>query len=171
MISEVTILNNGTVMNTAGINEKDFLNGKAWRIGTGIVSLTTAQYASISFVTPADKMSYYVLSTIDKTGDELDITLVEGGTWSGATTASLWNVNRIVGDATPPFVAHTAGTITGGTEAPHRLIPGTAVGATKAGGSSESPSNITLKPNTRYTLKITSVSAAKLSALIYIVVK
>lgn len=152
-----------------GIAEKCFLSGRAWRMSTDIVTLSAGQYASINFITPSTGITFYQLSTIDKTGDELEVTLVEGGIYSDGSAISLWNFNRIVGDLTPPFIAKSGGTIVGGLEAPTRFIPGISQGNTKTGGSSEAPANIVLKPGTNYTLKITSIGEVKLCALLTII--
>ena len=166
MVSEVKLNNNGYVTLTAGIQEKCIYCGNSYRVGTGYVVLAVNEYATINLVTPTDGCSSYAFSMIEKTGNELLVTLVEGGTYSDGINAPLWNINRITGDANPPFVCKTGGTIVGGLEAPPKLIPGTASGNSKPGGSSESPANIILKPGTSYTLKITAKGNVSLTAIV-----
>lgn len=139
--------------------------GCFWRIGTGYVTLTTGQYASVSFVTPNSDPLQYQFSQVSKTGNEVLVTLVEGGDYTGGTPVSTWNVNRIVGDANPPINPISGGTLTGGIEAPPRLIGGNAGGNDKPGGNYESSVCITLKPNTRYTLKLTAMGDVTLAAI------
>lgn len=169
MQSEVLILNDGYASTICTIPEKASLAGLAYRVGTGYVSLTVGQYASINIITPATGNNIYSFSSIDKTGNELQVTLMEGDTYTGGSNAPLWNYNRIIGDDNPPYVCKTGGTTTGGKAAPIRLIPGVAQGNSKPGSSSESASGIVLKTNTSYTLKITAMGDVTLAAFITLV--
>lgn len=165
MVSEYNLEYDGYVTINSSIPEKCIHNGHAYRAGTGIVSLTAGQYASINFVTPSTGYAFYTLSTIDKTGDELSVTLIQGDTYTGGTTANAKNLNCIVGETDMPFTFKTGGSTSGGSSFPERLISGLSQGNSKSGGSSEISGSIILKQGTSYTLKITSIGSAKLSAL------
>lgn len=172
MASEILLGNKNYA--TVGINNSDryAANGYAWRMSTGVVTLAAAtNYVTINFTTPATGSTVYSFSDVDKTGDELTITLVEGGTYAGGSAISLFNFNRIVGDANPPFVAKSGlstggATITGGVSSPIRFVQGTATGgASVAGTSSSYVAFYILKPSTSYTLKITALGTnTKLAA-------
>lgn len=166
MISEYKLQNDGYAQVIISPQERCIYEGNSYRVGTGYISLTTGQYASINLVTPPNGISAYSFSIVDKTGAECTITLVEGDTYTGGSNTPLWNINRIVGDSNPPFICKTGGTTTGGINAPIKLLPGTGSGASKPGGTTESPVSIILKPDTSYTLKITALGTVTLAAIV-----
>lgn len=168
MQSECRLEFDGYALATITVPERCIYQGHSYRVGTGYQTLSVGQYASVSFVTPATGYSQYAFSIIGKTGNECLVTLIEGGEYTGGSTATPWNINRIIGDANCPFTCKSGGAIANGLAAPDYLIPGTAQGNVKPGGSSESPANILLKQNTRYTLKITAKGDVTLAAIIII---
>lgn len=149
--------------------------GSLYRLGTGLVNLTTSgQYAAICFTIPLGDTAVYRFATIDKTGDELLITLVEDCTYSGRDIIVPWNINRRFRSKQPLIVNARSGisvgvnpiVVTGGLEAPPRLLPGGAQGASKPGGGAESAGYIPLNPGSTYALKITALgSDTKLTAI------
>lgn len=146
--------------------------GHAWFIGIPYSTLSNAgDYATLKFHTPATGRSLYAFSKIDKTGDELVVTLVEGGTYTGGTDVTPYNLDRTNTEACP-FTAIKRGlsasgaTIVGGLEAPEVLLGGssTGLGGSKAGGVLEGGTFLTLKNDTDYVLKITTKGAATFCA-------
>lgn len=146
--------------------------GHAWFVGIPYTSLAlTGDYATLKFHTPATGRVLYAFAKIDKTGDELLVTIIEGGTYVGGSPVTPYNLNRIyTGDC--PFTAIVSGvstggaTITGGTAAPEVLVGGasTGLGGAKPGGSTEGGTFLTLKNDTDYTLKITARGAVSFCA-------
>lgn len=65
------------------------LVGKGWRIGNYFAAVTSGNYASISFHTPANMKTIYNFAETGKTGGEVGLTLIEGGTITGGTTLAL----------------------------------------------------------------------------------
>jgi len=174
--SELLIGNTGYSNVSISLEDRYLIRGWAWRVGTGYVTLASANdYVTINFTTPATGTTLYSFANVDKTGNELLVSFIEGGTYAGGSSTPLWNYNRVVGDASPPFAAKTglstaSATITGGTSSPIRLIPGNAQGANKSAATSEAVDGIILKPNTSYTLKISAVgSSTTLAAYISVI--
>jgi hypothetical protein len=135
--------------------------GKGWRIGAYFAQVAKDAYATIHFHTPAGKKTLYQFSSISKTGGELGITLVEGGTYSGGSPLVPWNLNRnyktrvcLLSDVS--YGTSPTTTISGGVSAPANNIGGTSGGNSKPGGSSEG-GFIYLAPDEDYTLKVTSL--------------
>lgn len=135
--------------------------GEVWRIGSEYQSLEAdGDSYTLHFKTPLTGISLYGFSSIAKTGNELLVTLIEGGTYSEGSEITAWNLNRIIGDSNCPFtLLKKGGTIANGTSAPSNMIPGTAQGNIKPGGASEGSGFILLKANTEYTLKVTAKGA------------
>ena len=172
MTSEILLGNNHYA--TVGLTnaERYAADGYVWRMGTGLVTLAaTTNYVSINFTTPSTGTTIYAFSAIEKTGDDLTVSLIEGGTYTGGSAISLYNYNRIIGDSVPPFAAKyglsTGGaTVTGGVLSPIRYVPGTTSGGSSQAGNSNSEAGFfLLKPNTSYTLVITAIgSSTKVNA-------
>jgi len=140
-------------------------SGKAWRFSTGRLLVTASgQYASLHFHTPdSGKHIYYSFARISKTGAEVEITLVEGGEYSGGVETQIWNMNR-----RPEYANGVSGltnvscgvspttTISGGWNAPGYVIPGASQGVVKNGGTSEG-GFLCLASDEDYTVKATAL--------------
>ena len=158
---------------SASITERWCQIGYSWRIDTGYVSLaSTGDYSSINFTTPATGQAFYNFSGIDKTGNELVISLFEGTTYSNGSATTPKNYNRNIADNTCTLTnvktgnSASSGTFTGGVEMFISLVPGTAQGNTKPGGASQSQGVLILKKNTNYTIKIMCKGATTLAGFI-----
>lgn len=156
--------------------ERFAMSGRAWRLSIPRTTLSAdGIYATLSFTTPADDNSYYQFASTSKTGAEVGITLIEGGTYAGGTNVTgetaPWRYNRILGDTGCPFTSIQTGvsptaTITGGRVAPTYILPGTSQGNNSAPTTGESAAFALLKPNTNYVLKMTAIGgAATVSAI------
>ena len=119
--------------------------GKAWRFSSGRLFVTASgEYATLHFHTPnTGKYIYYSFARISKTGAEVEVTLVEGGSYTGGTDCQIWNMNRReeFNDAVSGLTDVKCGvsptvTISGGLNAPSYVIPGASQGVVKAGGLS-----------------------------------
>ena len=148
--------------------------GYAWRFGTGLLSLPALNdRAFLSFKTPVTGEINYAFSSINKSGDEVQFSINEGGVIANGTAITPWNLNRVRGDAACPFTQTFKGTsknapamtLTGGTDAPTILIPGSGIGSSRPGGSASGAPFLRLKNNTVYTLWIvSSIGAAFVEA-------
>lgn len=141
--------------------------GRLYRMGTGYVTLTTSgSYASICFQTPPALQSLYRFASVEKSGNEVGVELIEDCTYSGGNTVTPWNLNRNFRDFASPLVNTRTGnsvtgtvlTISGGTTSPLRMVPGANNPSAKPGGGSESSGYIPLRPDTKYALKLTALS-------------
>ncbi len=169
----------GFVSDTSyNIAERYAATGRAWRLSIPRTVLASdGIYATLSFITPADDTSYYQFSATSKSGLEVAVTLVEGGTYSGGTDVSgellPWRYDRTLGDSGCPFtgiqtgVSPTATITSANRVAPSYIMPGTAQGNQSAPATGGAATFATLKANTRYTLKMTAIGgAATVSAIV-----
>ena len=147
------------------ITERYSLAGYAWRMTfVRQASLADGVYGTISFLTPTTGRVFMQWGDISKTGYEIEYSIIEGGTYSGGTTLTPRNYNRVYPD-TSPFqdcyygVSPTA-TLTGGTAFSDDIIPGTSQGNVKAAAATQQSGVITLKQNTRYTYKCLVIGGA-----------
>lgn len=157
-----------TIDETVTYEEALTYQGKTCRVGTGWQMLSNANdYLTLHFHTPVSGTVFYAFSTIQKTGGEVEITIVEGGTYTGGTPTSTWKLHRKYRHIPCQFTdikygVYPAATISGGLSAPPNGIPGTStggVGGTKAGGSQEGGKFIILENDMDYTLKVTALEA------------
>lgn len=161
-------------MLTVSLTEKLADLGYIWRIDMGYKSLgANGNYASIHFHTPVTHRVFYTFAQADKSGSELVISLIQGGTFAGGTAFTPYNYNEddpiesacpltdvkvgLSTDATPT-------TITGGTESYVSLVPGTAGGNQKPGGDARRQGIIVLKRDTDYTVKMLAKGALTFAA-------
>jgi len=155
------------------------LNGWSWDVATDYQSLSAAaEYETIHFVTPATGTVLYAPLKLDKTGNELVVSLVEGGTFVPGTAATITprRENRKRGDANSPWgtillgnSTGTGTTITGGVQLIPSLVPGTAQGNSKPPATSSAAGVKILENGTGYTVKILAKGAATMAALLSIV--
>ena len=144
--------------------------GLSWRIDTGYVTLASlGDYASISFKTPATGRCRYTLAGVDKSGGEVVVSLVEGGTVTGGTAFSPYNLDWDVGTTGSPFTDVKTGVVlSGGTERFPSLVPGTANPSTKPGGSLGEVAALHLSNGKVYTLKFLAKAAVTMAAHVVI---
>lgn len=138
------------------------LAGKAWRIGGYFPNVAVGEYVTLHFHTPADKRTLYQFSQIGKTGGDIGITLIEGGTYTNGSGIAPWNLNRHYRDGVCLLTDVFSGvspttTISGGIVAPLNYVGGQAQGNQKPGGSSEG-GFVCLEGDTDYTLKISTLT-------------
>lgn len=138
--------------------------GDVWMIGTGYISLAAnTNKGFLTFKTPADKTTIYEFPETNKSGNELLITLNEGGEVANGTAITPRRLNRQFAadpDANCPFTATKAGastdaqamSVSGGVIFPYRLAPGAANPATALGGSENVGGCMKLKKDTVYTV-------------------
>jgi len=154
--------------------------GRLWRINSGFLKGLTAKdyYYTFNFTAPATGHILYGYVSSDKTGNELFVSLEEGGTWdaTGAVTVTMRNLNRDFSDSNPFVVkrglqAATGNTLAGSTEVASRLMPGsvTGGGTSKPGASAEASHWIQLKAATMYTVKFLAIEAAVTSFAAFLV--
>jgi len=155
-----------TVMAT--YKEIEILRGETWRFSSAYRTVTaTNGYLTMSFTTPATGQVTYNFAAISKTGNEAIVNLIEAGTYvdTGSTLLTGYNFNRNIATSCP-IIDMKVGLLTGGTtiasgtSLSEDMVPGTSQGNLRAGGTASSGSLVFLKPATRYTLKILSVSGA-----------
>lgn len=139
--------------------------GDAYRFSTGRQLVTASgEYLSLHFHTPnTGKQIYYSFARISKTGAEVEVTLIEGGTYSGGTALTPWAMNRRVEYKDKPsgltevvYGISPDVTISGGIAAPSYVIPGASQGNVKSGGTSEG-GFLCLEPDQDYTIKATTL--------------
>lgn len=135
--------------------------GHVWRNETGYVSLASGASTYLTFTTPATGCCLYSLSSLDKSGDEVQKSLVNSGVLTGGTVSTFFNLKGDIEDSDSPFTSvSSGGTLTGGTERFISMAPGTGIGNSNAGGDSESEGFIRLSKNTQYSLKLTAIGGA-----------
>lgn len=159
---------------TVSLTEKLADLGYIWRIDTGYKSLgANGNYASIHFHTPVTHRIFYTFAQADKSGSELVISMIQGGTFAGGTAFTPYNydeddplesicplTNVNVGlstDSTPT-------TITGGIERFISLVPGDSNPSSKPGGDARRQGIIVLKRDADYTIKMLAKGALTFSA-------
>lgn len=158
---------------SASITERWCNNGFAWSMSTGYQSLAALNdYAYITFKTPATGRIYYNFATLEKSGNEIVKSLIEGCTATAGDAITPRNFEREIGDASCPVTLVSFGkstssqTIANGTEIFPSLAAGTAQGNSIPGGSSQLQGVVKLKKNTVYALKLLAKGAATFSASI-----
>lgn len=158
----------------ASLCERFIALGYAWRFGTGLLSLPAVNdRAFLTFKTPATGEINYAFSSIAKSGDEVQFSFNEGGVIAHGAAFAPWNLSRVRGDSACPFTQTFKGTskdapamtLTGGTDAPMILIPGSGIGSSRPGGNASGAPFLRLKNNTVYTLwMVSSIGAAFVEA-------
>lgn len=135
--------------------------GAVWRVNsTPLVIPAAGNYLGLSFRTPMTGYSIYQLANFAKTGDELQVEFVIGGTIAGGSALSITNLNHNYLAVPSPFTElkfglSTAGySVTGGVTAPGSFIPGIASGLNQLGSTASQAGIVVLKPDTVYCLKI-----------------
>lgn len=156
---------------SASLTERWCALGLSWSMTTGYQSLANAaDYAYVTFKTPATGRIFYNFARLEKSGNEIVKSLIEGCTATAGTAITPRNYEREVGDASCPVTAVSFGmsassqTLTGGTEIFPSLATGSAQGASIPGGSSQLQGVVLLKKNTVYALKLLAKGAATFSA-------
>lgn len=149
---------------TVSYEETLTFQGKTCRIGTGWQLLpASGNYMTMHFHTPVSGTCYYAFATVQKTGDELEVTLVEGGTYTGGSEILPWKLNRKYRNEPCLFtnlkygLSNLGATISGGISAPPNGLGGESQGASKPGGTQEGGKFIILENDMDYTLKITAI--------------
>lgn len=165
---------NGRIVDhSASITERWCNAGLAWRIESGYKTLAdSGDYLTIAFKTPETGQVYYNFATVDKSGNELVKSLIRAPAISGGSVTVAQNFDDNIDGALCPVTDILVGlstdttpcTITGGTELFVSLVPGTAQGNSKPGGSSQLQGVIKLRKNTVYALKVLAKGAATLAA-------
>ena len=154
----------GNLVDISGsLTERACINGYQWRIDSGYKTLVAdGSYMTITFTTPAASAGtcLYSFANVNKTGNEVVVSLFSGPTIAGGTTATPFNFNENVSTACPLTAVKvglstdsTPTTITGGTERYISLVPGTAQGNYKPGGNAALTGEAILKPSTVYAVK------------------
>ena len=159
---------NGDIVDiSASLAERYSNAGYIWRIEFPRTSIAAGATGFLSFKTPATGICFYPFITVDKSGDLVDISLVEGGTFAGGSAVTCHNYNRwaeVLAGATCPLSSVSQGnsaggaTLTGGTTIFNSFIGGTRNGGTKSGGQSRNEGAVVLLPNTVYTVKMAVTS-------------
>ena len=159
----------GNLVDTsASLTERWCALGVSWRIDSGYKTLAAdGNYLVITFTTPATGRVFYNFATVNKSGNECIKSLFEGCTVANGTAVTPVNYNRSITTACP-LTAVKVGlstdgspcTITGGTEMFISLVPGTAQGNSRPGGSSQLAGVVILKQNTVYALKVMAKGGA-----------
>ena len=167
---------------SASLSERAVCQGLVWRIGTGYQELVAKNdKLFLSFKTPTAAQCddiHYGFSTINKSGDEVIFTLNEGGVLTNGTTTTALNLNRVIGDTGCLITAIKYGkstdtspvSLAGGTDLPYNLLPGTAGGNSRPGGTSSGAPFIKLKYDTVYTVVFIAKGAVSINAIVDIVV-
>ena len=155
---------------TISSKEIEARRGKVYRFYSGVDNLAAGTYITMSGITPPTGTIIYTSANINKSGDEVIASLIEEGTYvgTGAFIIQGKNLNRSYPDQTAAYPQYlgssTLGTtITGGITLARTLISGTGLDSSQVGGLLSGSFEIYLKPNTRYTLKVLSVGACKIS--------
>ena len=149
---------------SASLNERSSLLSRMWRLEIPYTVLSAdGIYATVSFRTPATGQVIYNLSDVQKTGNEVIVSLEEGGTYAGGTAFIPQNMNFNADScpltATAYGVSPTA-TLSGSTKRASKLVPGSAQGNVVPGGDSVGQGFFILIPNTVYTLKLLAKGGA-----------
>jgi hypothetical protein len=157
-----------TRINNIRLDELEVMNGRIYRIGFNKHVLSAAGiYSTLHFHTPASPHGvYYTYTTLDRVGEDGNITLIEGGTYTGGTPTTEWNTNRRFKNQASGLTDLKVGvsnvvpltTIIGGIAAPSRYLAGVVQGAYKAAASAEVGGFIELEPDQDYTVKVTSLT-------------
>jgi hypothetical protein len=144
-------------------------SGALYRYGTGIVTIpATNDYVSICFHTPPGIRTLYRASQSDKSGNEVEVTLIEDCAYSGGTACSGWNLNRhyknVIQNLTNVRRGLSTGTdaltVSGGYMAPPKMMPGAAVGAQSPGAEDNLSRYIILEEDMNYALRLRSLDGA-----------
>lgn len=104
-------------------------------------------------------------------GGQSQVFLYEGANIAGGTALTVWNNYRGRGDANPPLSAwHTPAVTSTGSSAlvNGRIVVGGTSPQTRVGGAIRSNSEIIVKPNTEYLLRVTNISGAAVAISIAI---
>lgn len=130
------------VSSTITSKEIEARRGKVYRFSSGFITLTSDNYFTMSGMTPPTGTIIYTSANINKSGDELKVLFMEGGTYesTGSSVVTGRNLNRSYNDQTPAypltkgFYAAGAGTtITGALPLVNTLIGGTGSEASQTG--------------------------------------
>lgn len=161
-------------MLTVSLTEKLSDLGYVWRIDTGYKALAAnGDYASIHFHTPLTHRIFYGFAQVDKSGSELVISLVQGGTFAGGTAFTPYNYDEddpiedvcpLTGVKIGLSTDGTPATITGGTERFISLVPGDSNPSSKPGGNARAQGIIILKRDADYTIKMQAKGALTFAA-------
>ena len=147
------------------VADEFIIAGKVWRLGRYFSVIPASGYATIHFKTPANKITFYQLKEVNKTGGEFLYSMIEGGTYSGGTAYGTpfnlrrQNKNDAVLLTNLYYGISPTATITGGVESPGRGLPGENQGSQKT-SSGATGDFIELIPDTEYTVKLTNLSAS-----------
>lgn len=146
---------------SASLIERACILGLAWRIDTGYTTLAAdGDYTLINFKTPATGTCYYTLASIDKSGNEVIVSLIRAGTVAAGTEGVGFNYDDNVTTACPLTDITLGGTVADGVERFESLLPGTGTPATKTGGTSRALGLIKLRPDTMYSVKLLAKGGA-----------
>ena len=142
--------------------EKEIYKGNVYRYTSGLQTLSSdGDFMLMSCVTPSDGEAVLTLSNLSKSGDEILIELIEGGTLTETGMSALTgvNLNRDYSDLTSvdcKVGLSTAGcSISGGTTLDVQLVGGVSRAREQNQGILLTPTIFKLKPNERYTIKVT----------------
>jgi len=166
--STISLDRYGNVVDVSGsLAERYTFLGVVWRLSLRRTALSGAGiYATLSFTTPDSGLILLASANVEKTGNEVEFDLIEGGTYEGGTIEEAVNPNRhavstysLVSPLVDSYygVSPTA-TLTGGINIGSYLLTGESQGNIKPGGASAMEPYI-LSKSTRYTLVMTALGA------------
>ena len=142
--------------------EKEIYKGNVYRYTSDLQTLVNdGDFMLMSCVTPTNGEAVLTLSNLSKSGDEILIELIEGGTLTETGMSALTgiNLNRDYPDLTTvdcKVGLSSAGcSISGGTVLDVQLVGGVSRAREQNQGILLTPTVFKLKPNTRYTIKVT----------------